>query len=277
MAHQKSREKSLVSFESTRLENRKARIIAADRSIFKPKTSKTTESAFSPDFRIQFLREIEVGAGHQAGTPCKNVKIFPNCEKTSVTATACASSTANEYSLAASETPLNTGNHQNPSAHSLMTTLSQRLQSALQLSHDAGLLILQHYQSDGLLVESKSDESPVTIADRDAETLIRSRIQQLYPGDAILGEEFPSVSGRSGYRWIIDPIDGTKAFVHGIPSSEPSSASNSKTAWQPAFAAFLPSTKSFTPPTVPDAGGKLATSHLGRPMRPQQPNSAMLG
>ncbi|MFM7038183.1 MAG: inositol monophosphatase family protein [Planctomycetaceae bacterium] len=98
-----------------------------------------------------------------------------------------------------------------------MTTLSQRLQSALQLSHDAGLIILQHYQSDGLLVESKSDESPVTIADRDAELLIRSRIQQLYPEDAILGEEFPSVPGRSGYRWIIDPIDGTKAFVHGIP------------------------------------------------------------
>ncbi len=98
-----------------------------------------------------------------------------------------------------------------------MNSTSQRLQSALQLAHDAGLLILQHYRSDGLLVESKSDESPVTIADRNAELLIRSRIQQLYPEDAILGEEFPSVSGQSGYRWIIDPIDGTKAFVHGIP------------------------------------------------------------
>ncbi|MFM8475391.1 MAG: inositol monophosphatase family protein, partial [Planctomycetaceae bacterium] len=87
-----------------------------------------------------------------------------------------------------------------------MNSLSQRLQSALQLANDAGLLILQHFRSDGLLVESKSDESPVTVADRNAELLIRERIQQLYPGDAILGEEFPSVSGSSGYRWIIDPI-----------------------------------------------------------------------
>ena len=98
-----------------------------------------------------------------------------------------------------------------------MNAVSERLNSALSVAVAAGELILQHYRIDGLLVESKSDESPVTIADRGAELLIRKHLLERYPGDAILGEEFPSVEGSTGFRWIIDPIDGTKAFVHGVP------------------------------------------------------------
>jgi histidinol phosphatase-like enzyme (inositol monophosphatase family) len=98
-----------------------------------------------------------------------------------------------------------------------VTAVSDRLQSALQFSASAATLILDHFRADGLLVEVKADESPVTIADRGAEELIRKGIMELFPDDGILGEEFPDIAGRNEYRWIIDPIDGTKAFVHGVP------------------------------------------------------------
>ena len=82
----------------------------------------------------------------------------------------------------------------------------------------AGQTTLAHFQTD-LNVERKSDTTPVTAADREAERLIRARIEQHYPDHLIVGEEF----GTSGdddatHRWFIDPIDGTKAFVSGIPS-----------------------------------------------------------
>ena len=98
-----------------------------------------------------------------------------------------------------------------------MQTVSDRLDFALQMSDEAARLILKYFRADGLLVESKSDDSPVTVADRGAEQLMRERLATTFPDDAVLGEEFPNVPGRSGYRWIIDPIDGTKAFIHGIP------------------------------------------------------------
>jgi histidinol-phosphatase len=57
----------------------------------------------------------------------------------------------------------------------------------------------------------------VTEADRGAEQLIRRRIAESFPHDAILGEEFGESPGTSGYRWILDPVDGTKSFIHGVP------------------------------------------------------------
>ena len=57
----------------------------------------------------------------------------------------------------------------------------------------------------------------MTVADRQAEQLLRERIAAAFPDDAILGEEFPDRPGTSGYRWILDPIDGTKSFIHGVP------------------------------------------------------------
>lgn len=98
-----------------------------------------------------------------------------------------------------------------------MSDVSSRLHFALQMATAASDLILKHYQVDGLLVESKSDDSPVTVADRGAELLIRKMLAEAFPLDGILGEEFASVPGRNGYRWILDPIDGTKPFVHGVP------------------------------------------------------------
>jgi histidinol-phosphatase len=95
--------------------------------------------------------------------------------------------------------------------------LSPRLALALAAAHEAGRLTLRYFQSDGLAVELKSDASPVTVADRQAEQLLRERISAQFPADAILGEEFPETPGTSGYRWILDPIDGTKSFIRGVP------------------------------------------------------------
>ena len=69
----------------------------------------------------------------------------------------------------------------------------------------------------GPLVEWKADGSPVTVADRQAETLLRKLLLQAFPNDAFLGEEHGAHPGSTGYRWIIDPIDGTRSFVRGIP------------------------------------------------------------
>ena len=98
-----------------------------------------------------------------------------------------------------------------------MSRFSEQLQFALQMAASASELILRHYQIDGLLVESKSDESPVTAADRGAELLMRQMLAEKFSQDGILGEEFESIHGSNGFRWIIDPIDGTKAFIHGVP------------------------------------------------------------
>jgi histidinol phosphatase-like enzyme (inositol monophosphatase family) len=70
-------------------------------------------------------------------------------------------------------------------------------------------------RAEGITAETKADESPVTIADRDNERLIREAIESEFSDDGILGEEGSSKSGTSGRRWIVDPIDGTRDFVRG--------------------------------------------------------------
>jgi histidinol-phosphatase len=95
--------------------------------------------------------------------------------------------------------------------------LKGRLDFALAASAEAAELIMKHYQSQDLQVESKGDASPVTIADRGAEELLRERIAERYPDDGVLGEEFDETPSQSGWRWILDPIDGTKSFIHGVP------------------------------------------------------------
>ena len=67
----------------------------------------------------------------------------------------------------------------------------------------------------GITAETKADESPVTVADRENERLIREAIEKEFPEDGILGEEGSSKRGTSGRRWIVDPIDGTRDFVRG--------------------------------------------------------------
>ena len=95
--------------------------------------------------------------------------------------------------------------------------LTARFELAKAVAREAGLSTLAHFRSDDLAVEIKSDASPVTVADRAAEELLRRRIAAAFPDDGILGEEFGEQPGTSGYRWILDPIDGTKSFVHGVP------------------------------------------------------------
>ena len=73
----------------------------------------------------------------------------------------------------------------------------------------------QCIRARGITVETKPDESPVTVADRDNERLIREAIESEFPDDGILGEEGSCMSGTSGRRWIVDPIDGTRDFVRG--------------------------------------------------------------
>lgn len=93
-----------------------------------------------------------------------------------------------------------------------------RLELAKQIALEAGELTRKYFFGQSqLAVERKKDNSPVTEADRNAEKLLRTRISEHFPDDAILGEEFPEKSGTSGFRWILDPIDGTKSFIHGVP------------------------------------------------------------
>jgi len=93
----------------------------------------------------------------------------------------------------------------------------ERLELAIVAGAEAGKITLEYFGRDDLEVESKGDDSPVTVADRRAEEHLRRRISERFPEDGILGEEFPERPGTSGYRWILDPIDGTKSFIRGVP------------------------------------------------------------
>jgi histidinol-phosphatase len=91
-----------------------------------------------------------------------------------------------------------------------------RYELALDVAQQAGRLALRYFDGE-FRVEWKKDLSPVTIADREAEALLRARLLGAFPEDGFLGEESGDVAGSSGFRWIIDPIDGTRNFVRGIP------------------------------------------------------------
>jgi histidinol phosphatase-like enzyme (inositol monophosphatase family) len=89
-------------------------------------------------------------------------------------------------------------------------------EQAVQWAQEAGRLTLGHFRSADLGVEHKADGSPVTVADREAERLMRDRILAAHPDDTVIGEEHEDHHGHSGRRWVIDPIDGTKAFSRGV-------------------------------------------------------------
>jgi histidinol-phosphatase len=88
---------------------------------------------------------------------------------------------------------------------------------AQELADLADGITLGRYRADDLLVETKPDLTPVTEADRGVEEAIRARLASVRPDDAVLGEEFGGGEGGAARRWIIDPIDGTKNYVRGIP------------------------------------------------------------
>lgn len=87
---------------------------------------------------------------------------------------------------------------------------------AADLAYRAGRLTLGYFGEAS--AETKADSTPVTEADRAAETLIRGGIERRYPSHGICGEEFGEVREGAPVRWVVDPIDGTKAFVRGIPT-----------------------------------------------------------
>ena len=99
-----------------------------------------------------------------------------------------------------------------------MTDVSQELmQAASELARLAGDVAHEYFGRRGVEVEFKGDGSPVTIADRRAESVARDWIAQRFPRDGIVGEEMGTNRPDARRRWIIDPIDGTKAFVRGVP------------------------------------------------------------
>lgn len=92
----------------------------------------------------------------------------------------------------------------------------REVELAKLVAQEAGALALD-FQRKGVSAETKSDESPVTAADRACEKLIVDLITREFPEDGILGEEGANREGTNGRRWIVDPIDGTRDFVRGIP------------------------------------------------------------
>ena len=83
-----------------------------------------------------------------------------------------------------------------------------------QLAHASGAIINRYFRSD-IAVERKADESPVTIADREAEQVMREMIMARYPAHGIIGEEYGNHNEGADFQWVLDPIDGTKSFVSG--------------------------------------------------------------
>ena len=94
--------------------------------------------------------------------------------------------------------------------------MSELLEAVSEVAVLAGEVALRHFRGP-IAVELKSDGSPVTIADRTAERAAREWIARRFSGDAVLGEEYGAAGPMSGRRWLIDPIDGTKSFVAGVP------------------------------------------------------------
>lgn len=90
------------------------------------------------------------------------------------------------------------------------------LEAVEKLARITGRAALKHFKSR-ITVDVKADGSPVTIADREAETAGREWIRRQFPADGILGEEFGAEREEAECRWLLDPIDGTKSFVAGVP------------------------------------------------------------
>ncbi len=94
--------------------------------------------------------------------------------------------------------------------------LRHTLDFAVEIAKAAGALTLDHFRRLPAH-EMKADNTPVTVADRAAEELLRRRIEAAFPTHGILGEEFGEKLGTAPTRWILDPIDGTQSFICGVP------------------------------------------------------------
>ena len=94
--------------------------------------------------------------------------------------------------------------------------MASLLEAAEEVARLAGTTALRHFRP-GVAVDTKADGSPVTIADRSAEATARRWIEAHFPDDGILGEEFGLVREGAARRWMLDPVDGTKTFIRGVP------------------------------------------------------------
>lgn len=95
--------------------------------------------------------------------------------------------------------------------------MQELLSFANALADESGKIITRYFRTD-FTVDTKDDESPVTIADRTVEAELRKMIEAARPDDGILGEEYGPKDSKSGYTWVLDPIDGTKSFTVGRAS-----------------------------------------------------------
>ena len=95
-------------------------------------------------------------------------------------------------------------------------SLKREMEFARDLVNEAGAVTLRYFQR-GVETQWKEDATPVTVADVEAENLIRQRLAAEFPRDGVLGEEKGEQAGSSGRVWIVDPIDGTKSFIQGVP------------------------------------------------------------
>src|SRR5262245_55125147 len=97
-----------------------------------------------------------------------------------------------------------------------------RYEVAIDSAQNAAAIARQYFPDTtaaefAQMIEWKDDNSPVSIADRAVEQSLRDDLLHRFPNDGFVGEEFGEKVGSSGFRWIIDPIDGTRSFVRGIP------------------------------------------------------------
>lgn len=90
------------------------------------------------------------------------------------------------------------------------------LEFAENLARQAGRITMEYFGRP-IEVDLKADESPVTVADRQTEAFIRREIERKFPDHGILGEEEGSTRPEASHQWIVDPIDGTKSFIRGVP------------------------------------------------------------
>ncbi len=110
---------------------------------------------------------------------------------------------------------MNRANNENNQA---VFSRADDLAFALQLADLADVITLERYQSLDLVVTTKPDNTPVTDADRATETAIRAAIKSARPSDGLVGEEFGNEADNANRYWVIDPIDGTKNFMRGVPT-----------------------------------------------------------
>ncbi len=92
------------------------------------------------------------------------------------------------------------------------------LEQAMEIAERASKVALSYFRQ-ALLIEMKDNHTPVTIADKKTEEMIRSELIEAFPDHGILGEEFGWHLNEADYVWTVDPIDGTRSFIRGIPRS----------------------------------------------------------